>query len=211
MSRGRFITIEGGEGAGKSTQIGRLAISLRRHGIDVVETREPGGAPGALDIRKLLVEGATDRWDAISELLLHSAARHDHVTRTIDPALTRGAWVVCDRYADSTMAYQGHGHGLSREMIDNVTRIAVGSCWPDLTLILDAPVAVGLQRAQQRGGGAEDRYERMGVAFHERLRQGFHEIARRDPKRCRLIDATGTPDAVASAIWLAVQEPFGLT
>lgn len=211
MARGRFITIEGGEGAGKSTQIGRLAAALRRNGLEVVETREPGGAPGALEIRKLLVEGATDRWDAVSELLLHSAARHDHIVRTIEPALARGAWVVCDRFADSTMAYQGYGHGLPRDTIDSVTQVAVDGCWPDLTLILDAPVDIGLQRAKQRGGGAEDRYERMGTAFHERLRQGFHEIARRDPQRCCLIDATGSPDSVADAIWLAVREPFGLT
>lgn len=211
MTRGRFITFEGGEGAGKSTQVSRLAASLRGRGIDLVETREPGGAPGALEIRRLLVEGATDRWDAVSELLLHSAARHDHVTRTIEPALARGAWVLCDRFADSTRAYQGAGHGLARDTIDTVTRIAVGTCWPDLTLILDTPVDVGLARAKQRGGGAEDRYERMGSAFHERLRQGFHAIAQAEPQRCRLIDATGTPDQVAQLIWLAVREPFGLT
>jgi len=209
--RGRFITLEGGEGAGKSTQLAHLAARLRARGLDVVETREPGGAPGALEIRRLLVEGATDRWDPVTELLLHSAARRDHVLRTIEPALARGAWVVSDRFADSTMAYQGYGHGLERAVVETVTRLAVGGCWPDMTLVLDLPVATGLARAKARGAGAEDRYERMGVAFHERLRAGFHDIARREPGRCRLVDAVGAPETVATAVWLAVREPFGFT
>jgi|AGTN01.2.fsa_nt_gi thymidylate kinase len=204
MERGKFITFEGGEGAGKSTQLKMLADSLALAGIEVVTTREPGGSKGAEAIRALLVTGDTDRWDAETEALLHTAARRDHLARTVWPALERGAWVVCDRFADSTLAYQGYGHGLSREFILNLTRLAVGAFAPDLTLILDVPVEEGLRRAGGRGG-AEDRYERMGAAFHERLRQGFLEIARTDPDRCAVIDAVQDPDGVHRSILRAVK------
>lgn len=204
MERGKFITIEGGEGAGKSTQLRLLADALARAGIEVVTTREPGGSRGAEAIRALLVTGEVDRWDAETEALLHSAARRDHLVRTVWPALDRGAWVLCDRFADSTLAYQGYGHGLSKDFIVSLTRLAIGGFSPDLTLILDLPVEEGLHRAGGRGG-AEDRYERMGTAFHERLRQGFLEIARNDPDRCAIIDATQDVEGVHQAILRAVK------
>lgn len=197
--RGRFITFEGGEGAGKSTQIRRLAETLRARGIDVVLTREPGGSPGAEAIRTLLVEGEPGRWDGITETLLFAAARHDHVERTIRPALARGAWVLCDRFTDSTIAYQGYGAGADIELIRSLSAAAAGDVVPDLTLILDLPIEEGLKRAASRAGG-EDRFERKGAEFHTRLREGFLAIAKDEPVRCAIIDATGSPDEVAEKI-----------
>lgn len=208
---GRFITFEGGEGAGKSTQIAALAKRLENAGVEIITTREPGGAPGADTIRSILVSGDTDRWDPMSEALLNFAARREHLIRTIWPALDRGHWVMSDRFADSTMAYQGYGHGVDRELIGTLYRAAVGDFRPDMTLILDLPVAEGLSRANRRNGAAgaaEDRYERMGVAFHERLRAGFLAIAAAEPNRCVLIDAEGEADEVAARIWSAVTSKF---
>ena len=205
MTAGKLITLEGGEGAGKSTQVARLAQSLTDLGLTVVKTREPGGAPGSELIRRLLVEGDPDRWDAETEALLHYAARREHVRSTIRPALVRGDWVVSDRFADSTMAYQGYGHGLGRDWIDRLHETALGDFRPDLTLILDLPVADGLRRTDGRDGD-EDRYERMDGGFHERLHQGFLEIAEAEPERCVLIDAAASTDAVADAILEAVQQ-----
>lgn len=205
MARGRFITLEGGEGAGKSTQIRLLAEALRNDGIAVTTTREPGGSPGAERIRALLVDGATDRWDAVSEALLHFAARRDHLVRTVWPALDRGEWVISDRFADSTMAYQGYGLGLGRALIESLYAQAVGDFRPDLTLILDLPVEQGLERADARAAGGT-RYERMGVDFHRRLREGFLEIAGREPGRCVVIDATPPADEVAKAILKVIHE-----
>jgi dTMP kinase len=205
VARGRFITLEGGEGAGKSTQIRLLAESLRDDGRSVMTTREPGGSPGAERIRGLLVEGATDRWDAVSEALLHFAARRDHLVRAVWPALDRGEWVISDRFADSTMAYQGYGLGLGRELIENLYARAVGDFRPDLTLILDLPAEQGLARAGSRAAGGT-RYERMGVDFHRRLREGFLDIARREPDRCVVVDATPAVEAVAKAIIDLVRE-----
>ncbi len=204
MERGQFITFEGGEGAGKTTQLRLLAEALERAGIEVVTTREPGGSPGAEAIRGLLVTGAIDRWDAHTEALLHTAARRDHLARTVWPALERGAWVICDRFADSTLAYQGYGHGLPKDFILGLTRLAIGDFKPDLTLILDLPVEEGLRRAGGRGG-AEDRYERMGLAFHERLRQGFLDIARQDTDRCAVVNAAASLDDVQQSILRAVK------
>lgn len=204
--QGRFITLEGGEGGGKSTQAFRLVERLRRAGIQAECTREPGGAEGAEMIRKLLVEGGTGRWDAETELLLHFAARRDHLRRTVWPALNRGCWVVSDRFADSTMAYQGYGQGLGREPVDTLYRLVIGDFKPDLTLILDLPVDAGLERTAQRG--EENRYERMGKDFHQRLRDGFREIARREPGRCVMIDAAQPVDAVSDAIAAAVSNKF---
>jgi dTMP kinase len=203
MAHGKFITFEGGEGGGKSTQARLLAERLRAHGLAVVLTREPGGAPGAEAIRKLLVEGDPDRWDATTEALLHYAARRAHLTQTVWPALKRGEWVVCDRFADSTMAYQGIAMGLGREAIEVLHALAVGDFIPDLTLVLDIPEDVGLARAGARGG-AEDRYERMGAAFHQTLRAAFRNIAAREPERCVLIDAEADIDAVAARVWETV-------
>lgn len=212
-TRGRFITLEGGEGAGKSTQQRRLAAWLRESGLEVTETREPGGSPGAEDIRALLVTGATGRWDALTEALLHFAARRDHLLKTVEPALESGAWVVCDRFADSTMAYQGYGHGLGRETVAALYDLVVGDFRPDLTLVLDLPVAEGLRRAGARNGaepGGEDRYEQMDLGFHERLRAGFHDIVAREPARCLLIDASGDEAAVAARIQAAVRQRLGM-
>ena len=205
----RFITLEGGEGAGKSTQIGLLAGWLSARGIAVETTREPGGAPGAEAIRELIVKGSIERWDAMAEALLMTAARRMHVEQRIRPALEAGRWVVCDRFSDSTMAYQGYAHGLGREPVEQLQRIAIGSLKSDLTLILDLPVEAGLARAHARGAG-EDRFERMGHDFHRRLRDGFLDIARREPERCVVIDATADIDAVAEAIRDAVASKFGL-
>jgi dTMP kinase len=195
--------MEGGEGAGKSTQCRLLSEALGRNGHAVVATREPGGSPGAEEIRRLLVDGAVDRWDALTETLLLLAARRDHVRHVIRPALRRGDWVVCDRFSDSTMAYQGHGHGLDRTMLRDLSARILDEVAPDITLILDIPVDAGLARAATRDGG-EDRYERMDTAFHERLRQGFLEIARREPDRCVVIDASADTAAVRAAIAAAV-------
>lgn len=208
MKPGRFITFEGGEGAGKSTQIRLLAEVLRGWNLPVTVTREPGGSPGAEAIRRLLVEGETGRWDPLAEALLHFAARRDHLIRTIWPALDRGDWVLSDRFADSTMAYQGYGHRLKRDLVTQLYNIVVGDFTPDLTLILDLPVEEGLLRAKQRGGG-EDRYERMGQDFHERLRHGFLEIAARAPERCVVIPANGEIADVARAILVAVETRLG--
>jgi dTMP kinase len=200
---GRFITLEGGEGAGKSTQIARLAEALTRAGVKVRTTREPGGAPGAETIRKLLVEGEPGRWRPMTEALLHFAARVEHVETVVRPALAAGEWVISDRFADSTLAYQGYGHGLGREAIEQLYRTAIGTFAPDLTLILDVPVEAGLARTGSRTH-AETRYERMGRDFHERVRQGFLEIARANPGRCAVIDAAGNVDGVTARIFAAV-------
>lgn len=201
--RGRFITLEGGEGAGKSTQVARLKAWLEGRGHSVVATREPGGAPGAEMIRKLLVEGPVERWDGLTEALLHFAARREHLRSTVWPALNAGTWVVSDRFADSTMAYQGYGHGTDRATLRALYDIAVGDFRPDLTLVLDLPVAVGLARATARRG-TETRYESLPVAFHERVRAGFLEMASADPERLVVIDARGEIDVTAAAISDAV-------
>ncbi|MGK2739786.1 dTMP kinase [Tepidicaulis sp. LMO-SS28] len=206
---GRFITFEGGEGAGKSSHTARLAEWLRAQGIDVVTTREPGGSPGAEAIRKLLVEGEADRWSGKAEALLHFAARADHLERTIRPALAAGKWVICDRFADSTMAYQGYGHGLEPEVIQTLYDLVVGQDGPDFTLVLDLPVEEGLKRAASRGGG-EDRYEGMDLSFHERLRQAFLKIAKAEPERCAVIDATQPMEKVTADILDAVASHFGI-
>ncbi len=198
MTAGRFITLEGGEGAGKSTQVEQLCEALRQHGVEVTATREPGGSDGAEAIRALLVRGDTERWDPLTETLLHFAARHDHYVRTIAPALARGAWVVSDRFADSTMAYQGYGLGVDRDVLQQLYETVLGDFAPDLTIVLDLPVDVGLKRASARGG--DDRYERMDLSFHQRLRDGFLAIAASEPKRCAVIDAAADADAVGAAI-----------
>ncbi|TAN56061.1 MAG: dTMP kinase [Rhodospirillales bacterium] len=210
MNKANFITLEGGEGGGKSTQARKLAEFLKTKGHEVLLTREPGGSPGAEDIRKLLVSGEPGRWDAMTEALLHTAARRDHLQRTVWPALEAGTWVISDRFVDSTLAYQGYGHELGAERILDMHRIANDGFMPDLTLILDLPVEAGLARANSRGGG-EDRYERMKLEFHHRLRQGFLKIAANDPKRCRVVDASRNMDDVAAQIQHIATEIFGLT
>ena len=203
MTRGRFITFEGGEGAGKTTQIRRLAERLSDLAPETVITREPGGSPGAELLRDLLVRGSVDRWSPTSETLILYAAREDHLQRLIRPALARGAWVLSDRFADSTRAYQGAAGGADTTLIAALERAVVGADQPDLTLILDVPVELGLSRAHGRGG-AETRFEDKGVAFHNRLRDAFLVIAQNEPARCVVIDATQPPDVVAEAIWTVV-------
>lgn len=209
MARGRMVTFEGGEGAGKSTQCANLARRLGREGLAAIVTREPGGAPGAEAIRALLVDGAVERWEPTAEALLHFAARREHLMRTIWPALEAGKWVVCDRFADSTMAYQGCAMGVGRAAVEALYRLAVGDFEPDLTLILDLPVAVGLARAAARPG-PQHRYERMETAFHEHLRKAFLDIARGAPRRCAVIDATRPEEAVAERAFELVRERLGL-
>ena len=205
QSGGVFISFEGGDGAGKSTQIQHLAERLSRNGREVVTTREPGGSPGAEEIRRLLVSGDKDRWSPMTEALLMVAARRDHVERVILPALERGAIVITDRFADSTMAYQGIAGALGRETAAGLHAIAVGENDPDLTIILDVPVDKGLARAGDRAG-VETRFESKGSDFQRRVRDAFLEIARENPARCVVIDATGDIEATADAVWRAVIE-----
>ncbi|WP_114391655.1 dTMP kinase [Oleisolibacter albus] len=192
---GRFITLEGGEGAGKSTQIRLLADWLRAQGIAVETTREPGGSPGAEEIRALLVTGTPGRWQPMTEALLLNAARHQHLAETVRPALAAGRWVLCDRYADSTFAYQGAGHGLDPDLLRDLHRAATGGLVPDLTLLLDIDPEIGLARAGARAGN-ETRYEQMALAFHRRLRDGYRRIAEAEPQRVAVIDAARGVDAI---------------
>lgn len=203
MRRGRFITFEGGEGAGKSTQAARLAARLQAAGIEVVRTREPGGSEGAEALRALLVNGGADRWSPIAETLMMYAARADHLDRVIRPALDAGAWVVCDRFSDSTRAYQGAGGGVPGELIETLDKAVVRADQPDLTLIIDVPVELGLERAHARGG--EARFEAKGAGFHLRLRDGFLALARAEPERRVVLDGAADPDDVADRVWKAVQ------
>ncbi len=208
MTQGSFISFEGGEGAGKSTQIRRLAERLQAAGHDVVVTREPGGSTGAEAIRELLVNGSADRWSPVTETLLMYAARRDHVERVIRPALAEGKVVLCDRFADSTRAYQGAGGDAPASLIASLEEHVLNGTVPHLTLILDLPAETGLQRAEVRGGAA--RFESKGLDFHQRLRAGYLEIARREPERCVVIDADAELDAVTTAIAQAVAQRLDL-
>lgn len=209
MTRGIFITLEGGEGAGKTTQIRLLSDSLRAQGCDVVITREPGGTPEAEKIRDLLVKRDGGDWTPLAECLLLYAARQMHVENLIKPALAAGQIVISDRFADSTRAYQSFGHGLPLETVESLHKLSLGDFAPDLTFILDLPVDAGLVRAGKRmavDNSHEDRFERMGGGFHERLRQGFLEIARRDAGRCVVIDATRCVEDIAADLAAHVRE-----
>lgn len=208
-SSGRFITIEGGEGAGKSTQIARLVSRLEAAGKTVLRTREPGGSPGAEAIRNLVVTGAGDRWDGVTEALLMFAARRDHVRATVWPALARGQWVISDRFADSSMAYQGHARGLGPDRIAALYDWTLGDFRPDLTLILDLPVETGLARARARAGD-EQRFEGLDLDFHRRIAAGFRAIAAAEPGRCRLVDGSGDIETTADRLWTAVADHFHL-
>ena len=201
----RFIAFEGGEGAGKSTQIALLAERLRAAGEDVVVTREPGGTPGAEEIRRLFVSGEPGRWTAETDALLVTAARADHVARLIRPALDTGKTVLCDRFVHSTLAYQGFGKGLPMDMLERLHAFATGDLWPDLVLWLDAPVELGLSRSTKRAAAVnpqtppEQRFEQLDLAYHQRVREGFAAMAAGDGRIAR-IDATLPVDAVAAAI-----------
>ena len=208
MARGRFITLEGGEGAGKSVQRDRLVQALRAAGLETVATREPGGSPSAEAVRELLLAHGTD-WQPLSEALLHAAARSQHLAETVRPALEAGRWVVSDRYSDSTRAYQGWGQGVALQTLDQLEAMVVADARPDLTIMLDVAPEIGLTRAEGRGQGA-DRYEAMDLAFHQRLRAGYRAIAESAPERCVLIDASSSEDAVAAEIRSAVHARLGV-
>lgn len=208
MTRGRFITFEGGEGAGKSTQVRRLVARLQDKGVEVVSTREPGGSVGAEAIRNLVLTGSADRWSAVTETLLMYAARRDHIERTILPALERGAWVICDRFADSTQAYQGVAGGVSGDLIGALEEHVLNGANPDLTLVFDLAPEVGLARAEQfakQAGHVETRFESKGMEFHTRLRAAFQAIAAAHPDRCRTIDAGGSIDEVEAQVWRQIE------
>lgn len=205
--RGRFVTFEGGEGAGKSTQIKILAERLDAAKLRTIVTREPGGSPGAEIIRHIVLSGMGKLLGADAETLLFAAARDDHVHTVIRPALEQGIWVLCDRFADSTRVYQGRLGNVLPGVLSAMERVTIGDLKPDLTVILDLPVEVGLQRAAaRRGSGAPDRFEAEDLAFHRKLRDAYREIAASDPQRCALIDADADPDTVAARIWAALRD-----
>jgi dTMP kinase len=208
VTSGRFITLDGGECGGKSTQAGLLADRLRRNGIDVVQSREPGGSPRAEAIRETLLSGKVRRFGPLAEAVLFYAARQSHLEITLRPALSRGAWVVCDRFSDSTHAYQGAAGGVPDEVLDAFDQAVVGDTVPDLTFILDLPPEVSLKRMAERvsAGQKMDRFESMGLQFHRSLRDEFLAIAKAEPKRCVIIDATPPVDKVAQHIWSTVRE-----
>jgi dTMP kinase len=206
--RGRFITLEGGEGAGKSTLSRGLAERLRARGLEVIVTREPGGTPNAEAIRSLLVDGAVERWSPMGEALLLYAAREDHVRTLIEPALAAGQWVISDRFADSTLAYQAAAGGLSREVVQDLHRLTLSDFTPDLTLVVDLDPHVGLQRTVARGEGAT-RFEQQPAAFHEALRAEFLMIAEREPNRCAVLDGALAPQALLEAADALLAERLG--
>ncbi len=204
--RGRFITFEGGEGAGKSTQVRHLVSRLQERGIEVVATREPGGSLKAEALREVLLSGRAQRFGPAGEAILFSAARIDHIDHTIEPALARGAWVISDRFADSTRAYQGAVGKLDQRFILELERISIGSTRPDLTIFLDIPPEAGLLRIfQRRKGEPPDRFESEGMEFHASLRSAFGEIATAEPERCVVVNALAPEDDVADAIWREVE------
>jgi dTMP kinase len=205
--RGRFITFEGGEGSGKSTQIRKLAERLHAEKLRAIVTREPGGSPGAEIIRHLVLSGMGKLLGPDAETLLFAAARDDHVRTVILPALNQGIWVLCDRFYDSTRAYQGRLGQVSPGVLNAMQRVTIGDLKPDLTVILDLPVEIGLQRAAaRRGSGAPDRFEAEDIKFHQDLRDAYRQIAAEEPQRCVLIDAGADPDTVAGRIWTALHD-----
>ncbi|MGE4351367.1 MAG: dTMP kinase [Bdellovibrionales bacterium] len=204
MPRGRFITLEGGEGAGKSTQARFLVSLLARHGIEAIATREVGGCPGAEDIRSLWLSKPQGFWDPLTEVMLIMAARREHLMKKILPALEQGKWVVSDRFIDSTRAYQGIGLDLGLDKIDTLYREIAGDFWPDKTLLLDLPVETGLARMTARSTET-DRYEQQDAVFHEKLRQGFLSLARAEPSRLTVIDGSGEPQAVSVLLEKAIR------
>jgi dTMP kinase len=203
---GRFISLEGGEGAGKSTQLRALAAALRSRGIEVVETREPGGSPGAEAIRKLLLEGGEERWTPEGEALLFAAARADHAARTIRPALARGAWVLCDRFLDSSLAYQGGAAGLGVDAVRALHDFGSRGFLPDRTLLLEVDPAAVAERLENRDGGDADRIGGRSVDFHARVAETFVALAQAEPERFRKIDASGAPEAVTARLMTALDD-----
>jgi len=207
--RGRFISFEGGEGSGKSTQIKKLAERLDAAKLRSIVTREPGGSPGAEVIRHLILSGMGKLLGPDAETLLFVAARDDHVRTVIQPALNQGTWVLCDRFSDSTRVYQGRVGNVASGLLNAMERVTIGDLKPDLTIILDVPVEIGLKRAAaRRGSAAPDRFESEDVKFHQNLRDAYREIAATEPARCVLIDASGDANTVAAAVWTALRDRF---
>jgi dTMP kinase len=205
--RGRFITFEGGEGSGKSTQIKMLAQRLDAEKLRTLVTREPGGSPGAEIIRHLVLSGMGKLLGADAETLLFAAARDDHVRSVIQPALNQGVWVLCDRFSDSTRAYQGRLGNVPPGVLNAMERVTIGDLKPDLTIILDVPVEIGMRRAAaRRGNDAPDRFEAEDVSFHQDLREAYRQIAANEPQRCVLIDATPDPATVAASVWTVLSD-----
>jgi dTMP kinase len=206
VARGRFISLEGGEGAGKSTQLRRLAEALRARGLEVVETREPGGSEGAEMIRRLLLEGPEERWSAEAEALLFAAARADHVARTIRPALERGAWVLSDRFLDSSLAYQGGGLGLGIEAVRALHRFGSADFLPDRTLLLELPAEAVVERLGIRDVEGADRIGGRGSDFHASVAAAFEALAEEEPDRFRRVDASGDADEVTVRALAAIED-----
>lgn len=209
MTSGKFITLEGGEGAGKSTQAKRLAEFLRNQGHEVILTREVGGCPSAEEIRELWLGKGEGHWDHLTELLLISAARREHLVKTIWPALDRGAWVISDRFADSTRAYQGIGLKMGLDVVDHFTQHVAAHFEPDLTFLLDLPVEVGLARMTSRKG-PDDRYQQKDVVFHRALRDAYLDLAKKYASRFAVVDASNPPDTVHDAMVAALKKHLGL-
>jgi dTMP kinase len=210
--RGRFITFEGGEGSGKSTHIKKLAERLNAAKLRTILTREPGGSPGAEIIRHLVLSGMGKLLGPDAETLLFAAARDDHVRTVIKPALNQGIWVLCDRFSDSTRAYQGRLGHVAPEVLNAMERVTIGDLKPDLTIILDVPAEVGIKRAAaRRGTGAPDRFEAEDLKFHQELRDAYRQIAAGEPERCVLIDANADPGTVAADIWTTLRDRFFAT
>lgn len=201
MTKGKFITFEGGEGVGKSTQVKKLAEHLENKAINFILTREPGGSTGAEEIRELLVKGGTDKWQPMTEALLHNAARAEHLEKTVKPALDAGKWVISDRYADSTLAYQGYGQGVDVETLLELHALSTGDFWPDLTIILDGHELHRATAREEENSDKEDRYERMGAEFHKKLQNSFRDIAKNNPERCVVVSSDGTIEEVAERVW----------
>tara|TARA_Y100000994_G_scaffold249490_1_gene261481 strand:- start:6015 stop:6707 length:693 start_codon:yes stop_codon:yes gene_type:complete len=208
---GKFITFEGGEGTGKSTQISNLSEYLKGLGIDVIKTREPGGSLESDKIRSILISGATNKWDPISEVLLNFAARREHFIKTILPSLEKGHWVLSDRYVDSTLAYQGYAQGVDKSFINKLYLDVIGDLTPDLTIIFDMPIEESLERASirnKKNKSLEDRYERMDLDFHRKIRSGFLSIAKDNPERCRIIKANDKIENVSRSILNVIENKF---
>ena len=207
MARGKFITLEGGEGAGKSTQVRELVAFLKSRAVEAIATREVGGTPGAEEIRTLWLDKSEGNWDPMTELLLTMAARREHLVNTVWPALDKGVWVVSDRFVDSARVYQGVGLQLGLEKVDTIYAQIAGQFWPDMTLLLDTPVDIGLERMASRHG-QDDRYQRKNKAFHEKLRNGFLDLAKKEPQRISVIDASQDQASVSLAIQSSVVKHF---
>jgi dTMP kinase len=210
--RGRFISFEGGEGSGKSTQIKKLSERLEAARLRSIVTREPGGSPGAEVIRHLLLSGMGKLLGPEAETLLFAAARDDHVRTVIQPTLNQGIWVLCDRFSDSTRVYQGRVGNVAPSLLNAMERVTIGDLKPDLTFILDVPVEIGLKRAAaRRGDAAPDRFESEDIKFHQNLREAYRDIAAAEPNRCVLIDASADANAVAAQVWTALRDRFFAT